>query len=119
MQSCRCLCVSRTLVGARNIFSQRKGEKVVLRGVSLGWHNWWPRFYNASAIKTLKEEWHCTLVRAAMGVEPEGAYWADRKKALACVTTVADAAIANDMYIIIDWHSHGIHTEDAVAFLKR
>lgn len=95
-----------------------KGEKVVLRGVSLGWHNWWPRFYNASAIKTLKEEWHCTLVRAAMGVEPEGAYWADRKKALACVTTVADAAIANDMYIIIDWHSHGIHTKDAVAFFK-
>lgn len=95
-----------------------KGEKVVLRGVSLGWHNWWPRFYNASAIKTLKEEWHCTLVRAAMGVEPEGAYLTDRKKALACVTTVADAAIANDMYIIIDWHSHGIHTEDAVAFFK-
>lgn len=95
-----------------------KGEKVVLKGVSLGWHNWWPRFYNASALKTLKEEWNCTLVRAAMGVEPEGAYLTDRKRALACVTTVADAAIANDMYVIIDWHSHGIHTEDAVAFFK-
>lgn len=28
-----------------------KGEKVLLKGVSFGWHNWWPRFYNASADK--------------------------------------------------------------------
>lgn len=21
-----------------------QGDKVVLRGVSMGWHNWWPRF---------------------------------------------------------------------------
>jgi endoglucanase len=23
-----------------------KGSPVVLRGMSFGWHNWWPRFYN-------------------------------------------------------------------------
>lgn len=95
-----------------------QGDKVVLRGVSMGWHNWWPRFYNASVVKMLKEDWHCNLIRAAMGVEPEGAYLSDRQKALDCVTTVADAAIANDMYVIIDWHSHGLHTEEAKAFFK-
>lgn len=95
-----------------------QGDKVVLKGVSMGWHNWWPRFYNAAAVKTLKEQWHCTLIRAAMGVEPKGAYLSDRQKALDCVTTVADAAIANDMYVIIDWHSHGLHTEEAKAFFK-
>lgn len=95
-----------------------QGDKVVLRGVSMGWHNWWPRFYNASVVKMLKEDWHCTLIRAAMGVEPEGAYLSDRQKALDCVTTVADAAIANDMYVIIDWHSHGLHTAEAKAFFK-
>lgn len=95
-----------------------QGDKVVLKGVSLGWHNWWPRFYNASVVKMLKEDWHCTLIRAAMGVEPKGAYLSDRQKALDCVTTVADAAIANDMYVIIDWHSHGLHTEEAKAFFK-
>lgn len=24
-----------------------KGKPVVLRGMSFGWHNFWPRFYNA------------------------------------------------------------------------
>ena len=96
-----------------------QGDKVVLKGVSLGWHNWWPRFYNAAAVKTLKEQWHCTLVRAAMGVEPEGAYLTNRQKALECVTTVADAAIENDLYVIIDWHSHGLRTEEAKDFFKQ
>jgi endoglucanase len=27
------------------------GEKVLLKGVSFGWHNWWPRFYNANVVK--------------------------------------------------------------------
>lgn len=96
-----------------------KGEKVVLKGVSMGWHNWWPRFYNASAVKTLKEQWNCTLIRAAMGVEPEGAYLSNPDKALKCVTAVADAAIANDMYVIIDWHSHGLYTEEAKEFFSQ
>lgn len=93
-----------------------KGEEVVLKGVSFGWHNWWPRFYNASAVKTLKKDWNCTLIRAAMGVEPEGAYLSNHDKALKCITEVADAAIENNMYVIIDWHSHGIHTDEAKSF---
>lgn len=93
-----------------------KGEKIVLQGISFGWHNWWPRFYNASVVKQLKQEWNCTVVRAAMGVEPDGAYLNNPEKAIACVTAVADEAIKNNMYVIIDWHSHGIHTEEAKEF---
>lgn len=92
------------------------GKNISLRGVSFGWHNWWPRFYNASCVKSLKDDWKCTLVRAAMGVEPEGAYLSDPEQALACVTAVVDAAIQNDMYVIIDWHSHHIRTEEAKTF---
>ena len=51
-----------------------KGEAVMLAGVSYGWHNWWPRFYNKSTVKWLAEDWHCDLVRAAMGVGPRGSY---------------------------------------------
>lgn len=96
-----------------------KGEKVVLQGISFGWHNWWPRFYNASVVKQLKQEWNCTVVRAAMGVEPDGAYLNNPEKAIACVTAVADEAIKNNMYVIIDWHSHGIHTEEAKEFFTK
>lgn len=96
-----------------------KGEKVVLHGVSYGWHVFWPRFYNASSVAYLANEWGAQVVRAAMGVEPEGAYLDNPEKALECVQAVVDAAIANNIYVIIDWHSHGLHTEEAKAFFQQ
>ncbi|HET6995405.1 MAG TPA: hypothetical protein VFI06_10515, partial [Chitinophagaceae bacterium] len=52
----------------------KNGKTVVLRGMSFGWHNWWPRFYNAGTVKWLHEDWKCSVVRAAMGVEPDKGY---------------------------------------------
>lgn len=92
------------------------GNAVVLRGVSFGWHNWWPRFYNAVAVQWLATDWKCNVVRAAMGVEPDGAYlekpdWSKEK-----IKAVVDAAIRNDIYVIIDWHSHNINRKEAKEF---
>jgi len=61
-----------TVAGAQ--LTDAAGKPVVLRGVSFGWHNWWPRFYNAGAVKWLKDDWNCNVVRAAMGVDPEKGY---------------------------------------------
>ena len=44
----------------------QQGHPVILRGVSLGWHNLWPRFYNKKVVQTLKQDWHASVVRAAM-----------------------------------------------------
>jgi aryl-phospho-beta-D-glucosidase BglC (GH1 family) len=53
-----------------------------------------------------------------MGVDEFGGYLSDPQGNKNRVKTVVDAAIANDMYVIIDWHSH--HAEDfptdAVSF---
>ncbi len=95
------------------------GEPVVLRGVSFGWHNWWFDYYNVNAVNTLVDDWHCTLLRAAMGVEPDGAYLTNPDLALSCVTTVVDAAIKKGVYVIIDWHSHNIRLEEAKAFFTQ
>ncbi|WP_439487418.1 glycoside hydrolase family 5 protein [Algoriphagus sp.] len=93
-----------------------EGAAVMLRGVSFGWHNWWPRFYNTSAVKWLKDDWNANLVRAAMGVDPAGAYLENPEFAISKIKAVVDAAIAEDMYVIIDWHSHDLYPEEAKAF---
>ncbi|MFT4222810.1 glycoside hydrolase family 5 protein [Dysgonomonas sp.] len=95
------------------------GEILVMKGVSLGWHNWWSQFYNESTVTWLQNDWGCNLVRAAIGVEPNGAYIDNSVLANNCLDNVIDAAIKNGMYVIIDWHSHNMRTEEAKAFFTR
>jgi endoglucanase len=104
-------------VSGTNIIDQ-SGKIVTLQGVSYGWHNWWPRFYNQETVKWLATDWGCTVVRAAMGVEPSKGYiespdWSKQK-----IEAVIDGAIKNDIYVIIDWHSHGIQTKAALVFFE-
>ena len=94
------------------------GNPVVLRGVSYGWHNLWPRFYNKHTVKWLKNDWHCTVLRAAMGISIEDNYLENPEFALKCINNVVKAAIKNDVYVIIDWHSHYQKLEEAKAFFS-
>lgn len=94
----------------------KDGKAVLLRGMSFGWHNWWPRFYNAGTVKWLRDDWKCTVVRAAMGVEPDQGYIKDPAGSMANIKAVVDAAIKEDMYVIIDWHSHNINLKEAKTF---
>jgi endoglucanase len=96
----------------------QNGKTVTLQGVSYGWHNWWPRFYNQETVKWLANDWGCTVVRAAMGVEPKKGYmdspdWSKEK-----IEAIIEGAIKNDIYVIIDWHSHGIQTKAALVFFE-
>jgi endoglucanase len=93
-----------------------KGEEIVLRGVSYGWHNWWPRFYNKESVKWLAEDWKCTVVRAAMGVGPRGSYTDKKVWSKEKIEAVVNGAIEAGIYVIIDWHSHEIKQDEAVAF---
>jgi endoglucanase len=93
-----------------------QGEEIVLRGVSYGWHNWWPRFYNKESVKWLADDWNCTVVRAAMGVGPRGSYLDRKDWSKEKIEAVVQGAIEAGVYVIIDWHSHEIHTEEAKLF---
>ncbi|MDF9830108.1 glycoside hydrolase family 5 protein [Parabacteroides sp. PF5-6] len=95
-----------------------KGEPLILRGVSLGWHNWWAGYYNANAVRQIANDWKATVVRAAIGVEPDGGYISNPQRAMQCLTQVVDAAIEQGVYVIIDWHSHGIRLEEAKTFFR-
>lgn len=105
------------------------GQVGSIAGNSLFWSNtgWGgDKYYNAKTVAWLKSDWKSNLIRASMGVDDGGGYINATTKAIGDasnktrVYTVVDAAIANDMYVIVDWHSH--HAENykaqAISFFQ-
>ncbi|WP_298392186.1 glycoside hydrolase family 5 protein [Flavobacterium sp.] len=97
----------------------QKGNPIVLHGMSYGWSCFHPSFYNKKTVKWLKKDWNCTVVRAALGVEPDNGYLQNPQASEKLITDVVDAAIANDIYVIIDWHSHNLNLKEAKDFFDR
>ena len=96
----------------------KDGNAVQLRGMSISWSNWWPQFYTAEVVAWLKKDFQVTIVRASMGIEDPGGYLENREREKAKIFTVIDAAIAEGIYVIVDWHSHYAqdHLDEAVLF---
>lgn len=92
-------------------------KPVVLRGMSFGWHSMWPRFYNQKAVSWLKKDFNCNVVRAALGVElGEYSYMKDPKFSKKKIEAVIKGAIKEDMYVIVDWHTHNVNLSEAKEF---
>lgn len=90
---------------------------IVLRGMSLGWHSMWPRFYNEKAVNWLKKDFNCNIIRAAMGIElGETPYIKEPQFSKDKIETVVKGAIKSDIYVIIDWHSHNVNLNEAKVF---
>lgn len=100
------------------VLTDEHGKSILLRGASYGWHNWWPRFYNKESVRWLAADWKCTVVRAAMGVEPRNGYLESPDWSKELMENVIEGAIESDIYVIIDWHSHGIQLEAAKRFFS-
>jgi endoglucanase len=98
------------------------GAPIQLKGVSSMWLNWESQAYaeNATALRWMRNNWKLTVIRAAMGVEPPGAYLELPDIAKQQVFDVVDHAIEAGVYVIVDWHAHKAyeHTDEAVAFFS-
>ncbi|MFP4015173.1 MAG: glycoside hydrolase family 5 protein, partial [Chitinispirillaceae bacterium] len=100
-----------------------QGETAQLRGMSFYWSQWSEQYWNSSVVSWLASDWKVSLVRAAMGVEGDqwnAAYLQDPTTNKNQVKTIVDAAIQNDIYVIIDWHDHNAHqhVDEAKAFFE-
>ncbi|WP_437744953.1 glycoside hydrolase family 5 protein [Sorangium sp. So ce302] len=84
------------------------GSPVQLKGMSLFWSQW-SNYYNGNVVNSIADNWESTVVRAAMGIEGEDGYLQDAGAQKAKAKTIADAAIAKGIYVILDWHDHNAH----------
>ena len=96
------------------------GDPVQLKGVSSMWLNWESQAYaeDPTALRWMRNNWKLSVIRAAMGVEPDGAYLTNPDKALEQLYAVVDHAIDAGVYVLVDFHAHQAyeHQDDAVAF---
>lgn len=96
------------------------GTPVVLHGMSFGWHNLWPRFYNKGAVHELVTKWNCSVIRASMGIElNDSGYLKAPARSEQLMRKVIEACIKEEVYVIIDWHDHNLHEKEAIDFFSR
>lgn len=119
----------------------KDGAEVQVRGMSLYW-SLQPKateYWTEEGIATMVRDMNIQIVRAAMatgtedwwgcknggecGDDPSGhmrGYAVDKEFQTSLMKTVVEAAIKNDIYVIIDWHSHEANkqTESSKAFFE-
>ena len=102
-----------------NTIVGEKGTPVVLRGMSLFWSQWGGTYFTAGCVNWLRDDWKCTVVRAAMGVDG-GGYLTNPEAELRKTTDVIDACISAGIYVIVDWHDHNAqnHLSAAKEFFR-
>lgn len=111
----------------------KDGAEVQVRGMSLYWSlmSEAMEFWTEEGITTMVNDMNIQIVRAAMaaGTENWGDEWndiplkgysSDPTNQKSFVKNVVEAAIKNDIYVIIDWHTMGTdgNTTKAVEFFE-
>ena len=102
------------------------GHEVQVKGMSLYW-SFQPRsakFYNPRIITEMVKKHNIQLIRASIGVDEDwgnGNYFTDTTLHQGLADKVVQAAIDNDIYVIIDYHSHLAHEDvnKAKRFFER
>lgn len=79
-----------------------EGEPVVLRGMSSHGMQWYGQYANSQSMKNTAQ-YGANLFRVAMYTGENG-YIGNPEAMRKQVIEAVDAAVANDMYVIIDWH---------------
>ena len=118
-------------VDGNRIKNQAKTTDVQLKGPSFYWSDGFGLpFYTARNVDWFVDTMDISVFRHAMTVQylnSDGSTGnvgngdgyltnaANRAKQIALIDTMVKAAIANDIYVIIDWHSHRAQNEQSAA----
>jgi len=107
-----------------NKIVDKNKNPVSLAGNSFFWsNNGWggENYYKSQIVSWLALDWGTSIVRAAMGVDDNGGYLSDKLGNVTKVKTIVDAALANGLYVIIDWHTESAYkySDEAVTFFTQ
>ncbi len=97
------------------------GNEVAIQGMSLFWSissTDGSNFWTTDIVNGLVENQKIQLIRAPMGADEnwgDGNWSTDKSKYSAYMNTVVQAAIDNDIYVIIDYHSHCAENSESTA----
>ena len=102
------------------------GNEVQVQGMSLFWSiadDVGAPFWTADYVSGLVSRQNIQIIRAAMGVDEDwgaGNYFTNTSRYQGLMNTVVQAAIDNDIYVIIDYHSHKANenVNNAKTFFK-
>jgi hypothetical protein len=122
-------------VCGNNICAEGTTTPVLLKGPSLYWSDGTGSgFYNLETVDFFVDNMQIGVIRAAMAIryykdgtgeiKTTGGTWGhyfDATTQENLIRKVIDAAILNDIYVIVDWHSHNAHDETtrATDFFKK
>lgn len=88
-------------------------EPVQVKGMSFFWSNWQGQYWNSGTVDRMVEEFKCEILRCSLGVDDQGSIYNGGD--VGALRSVVEAAIAKDIYVIVDWHSHGAHNNTNAA----
>ncbi len=111
------------------VISLSTKKEVMLRGMSMFWSDATGlQYYNKNVMKWAVENLKVDVIRYAMGVQyydSQGgtsgemdagySYIGNPEKQKSTIDLMVEAAIENDIYLIIDWHSHRADKEQTQA----
>ena len=111
------------IIGAKN------NQEAMLRGMSLFWSDATGiPYYNKNVISWAAENLNMDVFRFAMGItyyDSDGgtsnaldksySYAGAPDQYIGVIDRMVEAAVENDIYIILDWHSHRADSEQAIA----
>jgi endoglucanase len=89
-------------------------KPIQLRGMSTHGLQWFPEIVNKNAFGALANDWGANVIRLAMYVGESG--YATNPAVKDKVIEGIEYAIANDMYVIVDWHVHAPGNPNAPVY---
>lgn len=79
-----------------------QGNPVQLRGMSSHGLQWYGKYANRDVIRWLRDDWNCQIWRSAMYIT-QGGYASNASIAFKVDDSI-EAAVAEGIYVIADWH---------------